>query len=251
MILDEIVAHKRTEITNLAKIPRPDNCERDFNAVFNGEHIGIIAEIKPRSPSAGVIKANVDPTAIAKQYEQGGAHAISVLTDEKYFGGSYANLAAVRAATTLPLLCKEFIIDPIQIYHARAAGADACLLIAAVLNDVEIAELKTIIESLGMSALIEVQNQAELDRVLKLDAKIIGINNRDLTNFTVDKTNAATLAKNIPAHIKVISASGINEPVEIAQLPMRIDGVLIGTALLRSANPTEFLKDCNKTGSRQ
>ena len=154
----------------------------------------MIAEVKKASPSKGVIREDFDPVAIARTYEQGGATCLSVLTDSKFFQGSYENLSLVRQAVSLPLLCKEFILYPYQIYYARSKGADAVLLIAAILSDQDLAYFVKIVKGLGMTALVEVHSLAEFDRVLAIEGiELIGINNRNLETFTVDLDNTRQL----------------------------------------------------------
>ena len=197
-ILKEIFGHKLQEVLLLSKqLPLADlqnpvsaaSPPRDFLGALrqNPTKPSLIAEVKKASPSKGVIRNDFDPVKIAQAYERGGATCLSVLTDEKFFQGSFENLRAIRQSVSLPLLCKEFIIDPIQIYLARVNGADAVLLIAAILSDRGLQDFLQIAQHLGMNALVEVHTLAELDRVLALpNVQLIGINNRNLQNFTVD-----------------------------------------------------------------
>lgn len=197
-ILEEIVWYKEREVAQmrdklpLAKLQKqvPEmSAPLDFlGAIKQGKtHPAVIAEVKKASPSKGVIRADFDAVEIAKSYQRGGASCLSVLTDRKFFQGSFENLQHVRQAVDLPLLCKEFIIYPYQIYYARAHGADAVLLIAAILEDKDLQYFLKIIQGLGMTALIEVHTEEEFDRVLGLDGvKLIGINNRNLADFSVD-----------------------------------------------------------------
>lgn len=242
-ILDEIVANKIEEIKTLADVAAPPRCEQDFTQLFSPAPC-LIAEIKAASPSEGVIAENFDPIAVAQQYIAGGCSAMSVLTDQKYFGGSFNVLKSIRAMTDKPLLCKEFIIDEKQVRVARAMGADLVLLIVKILSPERLSELKDAIEALGMKALIEVQNEEELDIALSVDPELLLINNRNLSSFEVDMKTTENLLTGIPEYVKVIAASGIQQPGEIKNFPARVDGFLIGTALMRSQNPTEFLQSC-------
>ncbi len=244
MILEEIVQQKRREIAQMADIAMEDltPSSRDFLSTLQQDKLTIIAEIKAKSPSHGVIKKNMCPATIAKQYTAGGADAISVLTDQPYFGGHFDYLKTAHQHTHLPLLCKDFILDRKQVKYARLMQADACLLIVGILSDTELATLKNAIESLGMTALLEVYNETELKRAISLDPEVMMINNRDLTQFTIHSTNSQQLCQHIPNSIPVISASGITRPEAIRQLPAQIKGVLIGTALMTSSQPEQFLQ---------
>ena len=200
----------------------------------------LIAEVKKASPSKGVIKENFDPVAIAKAYEEGGASCLSVLTDRKFFQGSFENLAKVRKAVNLPLLCKEFIIYPYQIYLARLNGADAVLLIAAILKDSDLNYFLKIVHSLGMNALIEVHSQEELDRVLKIDGvRLIGVNNRNLEDFTVDLANTKNLLSARQQElsskdITLVSESGLYTKEDLQfVLSVGANAVLIGESIVK------------------
>ena len=245
-ILDEIVAHKRTEIEHLKDVQSPPLCTNDFTALFHPKP-SLIAELKAASPSEGIIDPDFDPLKKAAMYIAGEANAISVLTDHKYFGGSFEVLAKVRAMTEKPLLCKEFIIEPKQIRVARAAGADMVLLIVKILNSLQLSDLKATIERWGMKAVVEVQNQEELDKALEIDPEILLINNRNLSSFEIDHQTTENLLNGIPDHVRVISASGISDPGEVRAAPGRIDGFLIGTTLMRSEDPAKFLRECRET----
>ena len=243
MILDEIIEKKRHEVKE-RKVLRPladleqmiagRPATRDFAAALaGGAGCAIIAEVKRRSPSRGLLRADFDPVRIAREYEGAGASAISVLTDENYFGGSDADLAAVKAAVSLPVLRKEFIIDPYQIYEARAIGADALLLIAAILTDGQLREYLDLAASLGMAALVEVHDRAELDRALAAGAMIIGINNRDLKTFVTDIGTTLELAPLIPKDRIAVSESGIRSRGEIETLSKAgVHAFLIGETLI-------------------
>lgn len=213
---------------------------RDFYSAIKRSCINkktaIIAEIKKASPSAGnIFKGKFDAGKIAKIYEKCGVSAISVVTDEKYFKGSFKYMKQASKATNfVPILCKDFIIHEYQIFKAREFGADAILLIAALLSPIQISKFLKVAESLGMNALIEVHNEEELKKVLKTDAKIIGINNRNLKNFEVDLNTTLRLKKLIPADRLVISESGINSKADIEKLAT--DGALVGATIIKSNN---------------
>ena len=246
-ILETIVAHKLIEVAarkaalplaqllaQLAEAPRP----RDFLAALLSPVRPVprvIAEIKRRSPSKGELRPGLDPVELAHTYEQNGASAISVLTDGHFFGGSLDDLRRVRAATTLPLLRKDFVIEPYQIYEARVAGADAILLIAAILAPEQIADYSHLAADLGMAALVEVHNRAELTSALAANANLIGINNRDLHTFNVTLDTTRALRPLIPSGVAVVSESGIYTQADRDSLrDMGIDALLVGESLLVS-----------------
>ena len=257
-ILDKIVAAKREEIAR-AKTERPESTlrrrladappARDFLAALSGDvkrdspifaetkigtvPIRLIAEVKKASPSKGVIRADFDPVAIAQTYEQHGASCISVLTDEPYFQGSLEYLRRVRAAVDLPVLRKDFIIDPYQVMEARAAGADAVLLIAECLDDPALVQLYNAIVDLGMTPLVEVYEPANLSRVLKVGARLVGVNNRDLHTFEVDLDRTLRLRRQIPADRVVVGESGIRTRQDVERLEAAgVQAMLVGESLL-------------------
>jgi indole-3-glycerol phosphate synthase len=210
----------------------------------------LIAEVKKASPSKGVIRADFDPVSIAQSYVQGGAACLSVLTDEKFFQGGFENLSLVRSAVDLPLLCKEFIIYPYQIYLGRKHGADAVLLIAAILPDSDLRYFLKIIKALGMTALVEVHSAEELERVLQLDGvELLGINNRNLTNFSVALQTTVGLLKKYGTalaerDILVVSESGIHQPLDLETV--RVAGaaaVLIGESLVKQPDPAQAIAE--------
>jgi indole-3-glycerol phosphate synthase len=205
----------------------------------------IIAEFKRASPSVGMIRSELSPADVACHYERGGACAISVLTDEEYFGGSIDDLSAVRSSTHLPVLRKDFIIDPIQIYQAAIAGADAVLLIVAALGDHSLGKLRNVAEDeLGLDALIEVHTSEELRRALSAGAKIIGVNNRDLQTFEVSLSTSERLISEVPADCVMISESGLRSPEQLRHLHgLGFRGFLIGEQLMRAKNPEIALRD--------
>jgi indole-3-glycerol phosphate synthase len=259
-ILEEIVWHKETEVDQrrealplielqkeVAKLSPPRNF---LEALRHGKtKPAVIAEVKKASPSRGVIREDFDPVAIAHSYEQGGATCLSVLTDEKFFQGSFANLSKIRSTTELPLLCKDFILYPYQMYLARANGADALLLIAAILPDNDLQYFLKITKTLGMTALVEVHTLAELDRVLSLDGvKLIGINNRNLQDFSVDLQTTCYLLterrEQLQAReILVVSESGLHTPADLSQVASAgAEAVLIGESLIKQPDPALALK---------
>jgi indole-3-glycerol phosphate synthase len=258
-ILEEIVWQKEKEVDQMREqLPlielrkQGPNAPpvRDFLAALRASKTtpAVIAEVKKASPSKGVIREDFDPVAIAKSYERGGATCLSVLTDRKFFQGSFENLSLIRAAVSIPLLCKEFIIYPYQMYLARIKGADAVLLIAAILSDQDLQYFIKIAKSLGMTALIEVHDLAELDRVLALDGvALVGINNRDLRDFSVDlQTTARLLAERPVAErgILVVSESGLYTPADLQTVAQAgAQAVLIGESLIRQPDPGQALAE--------
>jgi len=206
---------------------------------------GIIAEFKRASPSAGVIRGDVDPGELARVYERGGASALSVLTDEEYFGGSLGDLVAARAKTSLPILRKDFIVDSAQIFDAAIAGADAILLIAAALDDITLRELRETAEDrLGMDALIEVHTAEELERAAKAGARLIGVNNRDLRTLRVSVETSERLIADAPRDAIMISESGLSNVNDLRRLTaLGYRGFLIGESLMRAADPAAKLRE--------
>ncbi len=251
MILDEIVAYKHAEVA--ARIARRSPAEiavaaertpppPDFRAALAGPGLALIAEIKGASPSAGSIRDGFDPVAIARAYEAGGAAALSVLTDARYFHGGWEHLVAVCRASRLPVLCKEFIIDPYQIDEARAAGAAAVLLIAAILDRARLREYVAHARRRGLAALVEIHTREEATMAVEAGAEIIGINNRDLRTFEVNLETTLRLRPYIPAGILVVSESGIATAGDIGRVRDRVDAVLVGTSLMASADPTAMVR---------
>jgi indole-3-glycerol phosphate synthase len=197
----------------------------------------IIAEIKKASPSAGLIRADFDPVAIARIYEEHGAAAISVLTDQKFFQGELQFLTAVRAQVQLPLLRKDFVVDPYQVYEARCYGADAVLLIAAALDVPQLVDLAALSQELGLEPLAEVHTAAELEKALECSCRVIGINNRDLHTFRTDVGTTLELLQHIPADYVVVSESGLQDYATIARLAAHgVAAFLVGESLMREAD---------------
>uniref|UniRef100_UPI0030DA3996 indole-3-glycerol phosphate synthase TrpC n=2 Tax=Cyanobacteriota TaxID=1117 RepID=UPI0030DA3996 len=254
-ILEEIVWQKETEVDQMReRLPLVELRRQVQSAPAPRDFIGalrqgktkpaLIAEVKKASPSKGVIREDFDPVAIATAYQQGGASCLSVLTDRKFFQGSFENLTAVRAAVDLPVLCKDFLIYPYQIYLARRHGADAVLLIAAILSDQDLQYFVKIINALGMTPLIEVHTLAELDRVFSLEGvTLVGINNRNLEDFSVDlQTTCQILAARgselRDRAIAVVSESGLHTPSDLRLVVQAgADAVLIGESLVKQSDP--------------
>jgi indole-3-glycerol phosphate synthase len=254
-ILDEIFAHKRVEVAErkaarpLAQVPAAVAAAApalDFTAALRMPgHVRLIAEIKRASPSKGIFALHLDTAAIYQTYAQNGAAAVSVLTDEHYFRGSLAALQTAAVQTPrLPLLRKDFICDPYQVYEARAAGADAILLIAAMLDLAALAGLHRLANDLGMAALVEVHTEAEVEAALSIDPVLIGINNRDLHDFSVRLETSRRLRRLIPAKIVIVAESGIHTAADVACLAEAgIDAVLVGEALVTAADPAAKVRE--------
>ena len=240
-ILARIVDEKRREVAALkteraAATLRRDDPVLDFRAALNhGEGIGLIAEIKFASPSAGAIRRPSDPVVIGCTYRDAGASAISLLTDRPFFGGSIDPLPRMKTETGLPVLRKDFLIDPIQVEESYAYGADAVLLICRILSKPQLGELIHVCDALGISALVEIHDEADLQKALACDARIIGINNRNLTTLEVDLRTTQALAPLIPHDVTVVSESGIEDPEDIVFLGrFGVRAVLVGSSLMRS-----------------
>ena len=250
-ILDKILAVKRAEVA-AAKRAAPEveararaaPATRDFVGALRAKTPAVIAEIKRASPSKGLLRANFDPAAIAKSYEQAGAACISVLTDREFFQGSAEDLINARAACALPALRKDFLIDPYQAFEARALGADCVLLIVACLDDAQMRSLEKLAHSLGMAVLVEVHDAAELERALALDTPLIGINNRNLRTFETRLETTLDLLPRMPKQRMVITESGILSAADVRR--MRDQGVnafLVGEAFMRAPDPGSALRE--------
>ncbi|NQT29009.1 MAG: indole-3-glycerol phosphate synthase TrpC [Candidatus Saganbacteria bacterium] len=255
MILDDIVSNKKREVSSLKKrfsgknplklvegLPPP----RDFRRAFAKGKLSLIAEIKKASPSAGLIRQDFEPITLAKTYEESGASAISVLTDEKFFQGKLSDLKSAKESTVIPVLRKDFLIDELQVFESRIAGADAILLIVRILSDTQLKKMLKLAETLGMQALVEVHDAREVRSVLRTESKIIGINNRNLGNFKVDFNNTLKLIKQFP-ELKnriIISESGVRNHGDVETLKASgVDGVLVGTSLLKSSNIPKTIEE--------
>ena len=241
--LEHVAARKRERpLAGLERdLPaeRPRGFARALRAAVAEGRFGLIAEIKKASPSRGLIRADFDPPALATAYAAGGATCLSVLTDEPYFQGADAYLAAARAAVPLPALRKDFILDPYQVVEARAIGADAVLLIMAALDDTRAAELEAVALSLGMDVLVEVHDRAELERALRLDAELVGVNNRNLKTLKVDLATTEELAPLVPRERLLVAESGLGSHEDL--LRMRRAGAscfLVGERLMAEADVT-------------
>lgn len=259
-ILEEIVCQKQQEVALMkeqlslidlnSRLNIAPKVRNFLNALRqNPIKPSIIAEVKKASPTKGIIRADFEPIKIAQAYERGGASCISVLTDEKFFQGSFENLRLIRSNVKLPLLCKEFIVDPSQIYFARVNGADAVLLIAAILSDKILQEFLNIIQTLGMTALVEVHTLTELDRVLALsNVQLVGINNRNLEDFTLSlETTKYLLAerreKLNDLNISAVSESGLYTAADLDFVAQAgAEAVLIGESLVKQANLEQAVK---------
>lgn len=203
-------------------------------ALRSPAEVRVLAEIKRRSPSAGAIRAGADPAEIARAYAAGGAAALSVLTDQEYFDGSLAALAAAREAVELPLLRKDFIVDPLQVVEARAAGADAVLLIVRILEDAQLVELGGLAKELGLDTLVEVHDRDELSRALAAGASLVGINNRDLRTFTTNLDLSLEVAPTVAEGVTLVAESGIRTAEDVRRLgEAGVDAVLVGESLMR------------------
>lgn len=250
-ILDRIVARKRAELAERSRQTPLAELERRARAVAGARPFlsalrarirqgkpAVIAEIKRASPSKGVLRADFRPADIAKSYERGGATCLSVLTDVDFFQGADAHLQQARAACALPVLRKDFTIDPYQVYEARALGADAILLIVAILDDARLSELARLARAFGLDALVEVHSPEELERALRVDSRLIGINNRNLHTFETRLDTTSKLLPMIPQDYVVVTESGILARDDVAL--MRANGVhafLVGEAFMRAPDP--------------
>jgi indole-3-glycerol phosphate synthase len=252
-MLNKIIAQKKEEVEGAKNaLPLSLLKERiaqrkpplDFTMALRGDYMQLIAEVKKASPSRGVLCPNFNPVELAKTYAQGGAAAISVLTESNYFEGSIEHLAAIREQLELPLLRKDFIFDPYQVYESRAYGADALLLIVASLSQEQLGELLSLSHSLGLKCLVEVHSEVEVERALLSGAEIIGINNRDLDIFVVDINTTRRLRPLIPRKRIVVSESGIKNRSDIEKLKgWGVDAVLIGEALVTAGDILTKMKE--------
>ena len=255
-MLAKIVADKKEELEQQKKAVPVSALEAriakhartlDFAAALKGDSVRLIAEVKKASPSKGILRPEFDPVALARTYADNGAAAISVLTESKYFGGHLNHLSEIRKEVNLPLLRKDFIFDPYQVYESRACGADAVLLIAAILEPEQLVELLSLSHELGLSCLVEVHSENELEKALRSGVEIIGINNRDLTTFSVDIGTTQRLRPLVPRDKTVVSESGISRRQDMKYLKKwGVDAALVGEALLTTndiaAKMRELLK---------
>jgi len=251
-ILADIVRSVRESLAERKKLAPLDSLRngaagterRDFLKFITGGGVSVIAEMKKASPSAGILRKEYDPAGIAKGYEEAGATALSVLTEERHFGGSLSDLIAVKAAVSLPVLRKDFIVDEYQIFESAAAGADAILLIARILNEDELGRFLSISAELGLSALVEAHTEGDIRRAIGAGARIIGVNNRDLATLKTSIERSIELKSMIPADRIAVSESGIRGREEIEALGRAgFQAVLIGEALLKNEDPGRALAE--------
>jgi indole-3-glycerol phosphate synthase len=252
-VLERIVAGTREDVRRRqAEVPMSQlesallrrGDDRPFSEALTLPGVAVIAEHKRRSPSAGTIREGATVADVVLAYERGGAAAVSVLTERKHFGGSVDDLREARAASGLPILCKDFIVDPYQLYESAVAGADAILLIVAVLDDDMLAELHAEARALDLDVVVEVHDEEEIETALEvIDADVIGINNRDLTDFSVDIERTFELLSDIPAGKTVISESGFHSREQLDALErVGVDAVLVGESLMRATDPEAALR---------
>ena len=240
---------RRQELESaLADAPAP----RGFRTALSAPgHVALIAECKRRSPGAGEIRPDLDPVALTTGYERAGAGALSVLTDGTYFGGDLHDLRRVRRGTSLPIIRKDFTLHPLQVLEARVWGADAVLLIVRILSDADLSALHAEALSLGLDVLVEVHDQAELERAVALGADLVGINNRDLSTFTTDLDTTIRLLDGVPDDVVLVSESGIRTPGDVARLgEAGIDAILVGETLLRGEDPEATARGLARVGRR-
>jgi indole-3-glycerol phosphate synthase len=258
-VLDRILVETREALERrkreLPLIPAPPADQRAadggrrFHDALQAEGVGVIAEFKRRSPSAGPLREAPDLAEMLSAYERGGAVAVSVLTEGPNFGGSLEDLRAARAVCALPLLRKDFILDPYQLYEALAAGADAVLLIVAALRAGELASLYGCARAIGLDVLVEVHDRKELHSALELGADIVGINNRDLRDFSLDVQRTERLMDEVPDGVSVVSESGIADAEQLRRLRARgVQAVLVGESLMRSEDPAAALRALGSEG---
>ena len=250
--LEQILAAKRAEIAAAsAAVPQADleraaarrSDFRPFAAALDLPGVRIISEIKRASPSLGDIRPDLDPAALAAAYETGGAAALSVLTEPAYFKGSAQDLQRARAAVELPVLRKDFIVDPYQVYETAAMGADAMLLIVRILDDDALANLHSLARHLGLDVLVEIHDEADARRILPLATPLVGINNRDLAHFHTDTSQSARIAALLPPNTSVVAASGIHSADDVQRaLASGLRRFLVGESLVRSPDPAALLR---------
>ena len=255
MILDEIVAKTKQRLKEVQReislqeikekaLAMNKDTGYPFEKALRGEEIQFICEVKKASPSKGLIAPDFPYVQIAREYEQAGAAAISVLTEPYFFQGANAYLTEIRQQVSIPLLRKDFTVDPYMIYEAKVIGADAILLICAVLSDRELKEYYELADLLGLSVLVEAHDEEEVRRALSIGARIIGVNNRNLKDFTVDINNSVRLREMIPDEVIFVSESGMKEPADIHRLrENHTDAVLIGETFMRSPDKKKMLDE--------
>ena len=258
-ILEKIIETKSLEVDNLKrhfkkllleseKVSPP----RDFlHSLMSDDLVGVIAEVKRRSPGAGAIRPKLNPVSLATDYESSGAVALSILTDTEYFGGSLKDLREVREFVGLPILRKDFIIDESQIYESLVSGADAILLIVSVLDDEQLRDYREMAESLGMAALIEAHDLSEVERGLSAGASLLGINNRNLKTFDTNLKTTIDLIREIPPEVVLVSESGVHSKEDVSMLgEAGVDAVLVGESLLRKDDPGKGVRNLSGQDKR-
>lgn len=260
MILDEILAHKKQEVaacrarislaamrTRAEAMPAP----RDFARALQHAHVALIAEIKRASPSRGILQAETDVAQTVRTYAHNGASAISVLTDAKYFRGDSDDLSLARASADVPVLRKDFIVDEYQIFESRALCADAILLIVRALDDEQLRDYLALAYALHLNALVEIHDEAELERALAVDTRIVGINNRNLADFTIDLATTERLAPKIPPSKSIVAESAIFTRADVERAARAgADAVLVGEALMRAANVPAQVRELSQVKSQ-
>jgi indole-3-glycerol phosphate synthase len=261
MILDQLMAHKRRDLAGRRKavtldevraLGRDRHAPLDFTAALRGTGVGLIAEVKRASPSRGLLCPDFSPLGLAQAYASNGAVAISVLTDFRFFQGTLDHLASIRHGLdeAIPLLCKDFIFDPYQVYEAYAHGAGALLLIGALLPQESQAEMLSLTRELGMVALMEVHSREEIERVLPLQPRLVGINNRDLRDFSVDLNTFGRLRSLVPDDVAAVAESGAHGAEDVRRLAeMGADAVLVGEALVTAQDPAAKVRELVGTRS--
>lgn len=252
-VLRRIVAHKGEELADRRRRVPLDEVSRraaaaepprPFLDAVRGPRVRLVAEVKGASPSVGTIRAMFDPAAIARGYEDAGAAAVSILTDARFFHGADEHLVAVRRAVGVPILRKDFVLDPYQVYEARALGADAVLLIVAALPPGLLRELHDLAHALGMTALVEAHTEDELDRAVEIRAPLVGINNRDLDTLETSLDVTRRLRPRVPPGIAVIAESGIESRADVAEMErLGVHAVLVGTALMKAPDPAARVRE--------
>jgi indole-3-glycerol phosphate synthase len=255
--LEELIAATRERVERQKRaVPLPEleravearGEPRPFAEGLSRPGTSVIAEYKRRSPSAGVIREGASVTEVVRAYERGGAAALSILTEEAHFGGSLDDLREALDVCDLPILRKDFTIDPYQVYESRASGADAVLLVVGALEPHELGSLHGLARALELDALVEVHNEEELEAALAIDAAVIGINNRDLEDFSVDPSRTVELLVDVPAGKTVVSESGITTREQVEELEqVGVDAVLVGESLMRAPDPEAAVRDLART----
>ena len=261
MILDELAAYASVRVAEAKKKISADEIEQKARSLPKGDFrfekalqkkdMSFICEVKRASPSKGLIAEHFPYVDIAREYEQAGADCVSVLTEPKWFLGSDEIFKEIRAAINLPMIRKDFTVDAYQIYEAKCMGADAVLLICALLPTETIREYLKICDDLGLTALVETHDEKEIQSALQAGARVIGVNNRNLKNFTVDFSNAANLREQIPTNVTFVAESGVKDPADVGALAeIGADAVLVGEALMRAENKTERLAEFQQAAAQ-